>query len=123
MSHPNARPIREADFQNNVAHLARMLGWRVAHFSHAQTSKGYRTPVRYDGKGFPDLVLVKRGREVLFVELKSAKGKVSPTQQEWLDTLKEADPPPAVYVWRPADIETVIPTVLAGKRISRGDVF
>ena len=52
-----------------------------------------------DGAGFPDLVLVRKGR-LLFVELKSEIGKVSPQQRKWLDDLDKAA---ETYVWRPED--------------------
>lgn len=45
--------------------------------------------------GFPDLVLARNG-EVLFVELKSEKGKLSPEQRDWLAHTNGR-------LWRPAD--------------------
>lgn len=81
--------------------LARTLGYRVAHFRPART-KGkdgrdqWRTPVAADGKGFPDLVLVGRGR-VIYAELKSSTGKVRPEQQVWLDALTAAGQ--EAHVW------------------------
>lgn len=93
--------------------LAHVYGWKVAHFRPAMTSKGWRTPVGADGKGFPDLVLCKPGpseihgrwkfsepSDLLFVELKSDAGKVTPEQEEWIDALEyHAE----TRVWRPAD--------------------
>jgi hypothetical protein len=76
--------VTEAEFQDQVIHLARLYGWRCAHFRPARTEKGWRTPVQADGKGFPDLVLV-RGPELIAAELKADKGRVSPEQQAWLD--------------------------------------
>lgn len=58
----------EAMFQIEIIELARILGWRVAHFRPAQTRHGWRTPVAADGKGFPDLVLVRE--RVIYAELK-----------------------------------------------------
>jgi hypothetical protein len=89
--------VSERDFQTAVVDLARLKGWRVAHFRPAQTSKGWRTPVEADGKGFPDLVLARAGR-VILLELKSARGRVSPEQGEWLKALGGS-----AYVIRPAD--------------------
>ncbi len=93
--------MTEADFQRQIIDLARLHGWKVAHFRPARTEQGWRTPVSADGKGFPDLVLV-RGR-VLFVELKSAKGRLTYEQHEWLDALTRAGA--EVHVWRPDDFD------------------
>lgn len=38
-------------------------------------------------KGFPDLVALAPGGKVAFLEMKSAKGRVSDSQGEWLDDL------------------------------------
>jgi hypothetical protein len=78
--------VTEAELQQAVIELARLLGYRVAHFRAAQTVKGWRTPVEADGKGFPDLVCVKPGR-LLFIELKSERGRLSVDQQAWLGAL------------------------------------
>ncbi|MFZ8417681.1 VRR-NUC domain-containing protein, partial [Staphylococcus aureus] len=52
--------------------------------------------------GFPDLVLVHgdRGR-ILYRELKSTKGRVSPAQTEWINDLISAGQDAGV--WRPQD--------------------
>ena len=55
-----------------------------------------------DGKGFPDLVLIKNKR-IMFVELKSKNGRTSPEQDSWLHELNDVA---EVYVWRPADWES-----------------
>ena len=63
--------MTEAQFQSAIVELARLLGYRVAHFRAAKTAHGWRTPVAADGAGWPDLTLAKPGR-LLFVECKSA---------------------------------------------------
>lgn len=81
--------ISEAAFQAQVIHLAKLCGWRVAHFRPAQNARGdWRTPVAADGKGFPDLVLIREA--VLFVELKVGKNRLTPDQKAWRDALKAA---------------------------------
>ena len=106
-------PETEAEFQQAVIELARTLGYAVAHFRPAKTSKGWRTPVAADGKGWPDLAIVGRGR-IIYAELKSARGKLSPEQQEWLDRLERAGG--ESYVWRPEDFDQIV-SVLTGKAI------
>jgi VRR-NUC domain len=98
-------PVTEAELQQAVIACARLFGWRVAHFRPARTSKGWRTPVQADGKGFPDLVMVRKG-VLLFAELKGENGRRSPEQQAWIDALGEV----AVhnhrivgFEWRPVD--------------------
>lgn len=78
----------EAQFLASVIKLARLCGWAVYHTHNSQHSEA----------GFPDLVMVKRPR-VLFVELKSDRGKVTDAQGAWLDELRACDQ--EAYVWRP----------------------
>ncbi len=98
--------LKEADWQKQVIDLARLRGWRVAHFRPAMTKRGnWVTPVAADGKGFPDLTLARKGR-VIFAELKSDTGRLGPEQKLWLQEL-EGDQVEA-YMWRPRDWDTVM---------------
>lgn len=92
--------MTEEQLQRAVIELARLTGWRVAHFRPALTSHGWRTAVEADGAGFPDLVLVRR-QLVVFAELKSDRGTLTPGQREWADALTEAGQ--EMFVWRPRD--------------------
>lgn len=75
-----AEHLTEADFQTMIVDRARALGWLVHH------DRGdYRQCIAGD-PGFPDLVLARGGR-VLFVEVKSEKGKVTDAQYGWLTAL------------------------------------
>lgn len=101
----------ERGFQDAVVSLARMKGWMVAHFRPARTKDGrILTPVGYDGAGFPDLVLVGNGR-VIFAELKTDTGRLSPRQKRWLEALEDAKVETAV--WRPRDWQEIV-RVLSG---------
>lgn len=117
----SARTGPEAAFQDQVVEIAQLYRWRVAHFRPAQTTKGWRTPVSADGKGFPDLIMT-RPRELIVAELKTAVGRLSPDQQAWvadLSTVADAVGTAArgdiwgtevaveVYVWRPADFDEI----------------
>lgn len=95
----------EAGFTRAVLELAKLHGWRTAHFRPAMTAKGWRTPVQGDGAGFPDLVLV-RGCRLIFAELKATKGRVSPEQTEWLTRLMGAGA--ECYIWRPDDWDEIV---------------
>ncbi|MCI0635547.1 MAG: VRR-NUC domain-containing protein, partial [Actinobacteria bacterium] len=106
-----ARSLTEAEFQEQVIGLARLLGWRVAHFRAAGTGHGWRTPVSADGEGFVDLVLARD--RVMFVELKSDTGTLRPAQREWLIALRAAGA--EVHVWKPA-LWAEVEATLRGRR-------
>lgn len=78
----------EREYQQAVIDLARLHGWRVAHFRAALTGKGWRTPVAADGAGFPDLCLVRD--RIVFIELKAGNGPVRADQTAWLRALRGA---------------------------------
>lgn len=82
--------LTERAFQAQVIQYARVFGWAVYHTHDSRRSQ----------PGFPDLVLVRRPR-IVWVELKSQRGKVTPEQQAWLDELRACDQ--EVHVWRPSD--------------------
>lgn len=93
-----AASASEADLLTRVRTLARLQGYLVYHTWRSDHSEA----------GFPDLVLVKPGREekagrLIFAELKSRRGKLSPAQHTWLDLLGHTLPGVEVYTWRPAD--------------------
>lgn len=96
-------PLTEREFTSAVIELARLFGWRVAHFRPAQTARGWRTPVQGDGIGFPDLTLVRE--RLILAELKTKRGKLSEKQTEWLDALRAAGV--ECHVWRPADWDEI----------------
>lgn len=105
----------EKTWQQQVIDTAHMFGWRVAHFRPLLDShKRWRTPVQADGKGWPDLVLVRD--TVLFVELKTDTSDLEPDQRLWLNLLTNAGVETAV--WRPRDAEAVMQR-LARKRDTR----
>lgn len=70
----------------------------------AAKAHGLLTYHTYDSRrsnpGFPDLVIVGAAG-VLYVELKSATGRLSPMQTYWLDALRVAGE--QVRLWRPSD--------------------
>lgn len=94
--------LTERQWQDRVVDLARWHGWRTYHTHDSRRSAA----------GFPDLVLVRGGR-LLFVELKSSSGRVTPAQRVWLADLS-ACPGVEVHLWRPADWVEV-QTTLGGR--------
>lgn len=92
--------ITEAEFTSQVLQYARLKGWRSAHFRPAMTKKGWRTPCQGDGKGFPDLLLL-RDERIIAAELKrSKKEKLRPEQVLWIEAFEKTIP---TYVWTPED--------------------
>jgi hypothetical protein len=84
--------MTERQLQAAVVELARMLGWLVYHTYDSRRSL----------EGFPDLVMAHpRSGALLFAELKTARGKATPEQLEWLRVLALRG---AAFLWRPADL-------------------
>jgi len=55
-----------------------------------------------------------RPPRLLFVELKSERGKLRPEQSDWLDALRLL-PQAEVHVWTPADWDSLV-EILTGSR-------
>lgn len=103
----------ESDLQTAVIDLAHLLGWRVAHFRSVPVKHGdrvvYETPVQADGAGFPDLVLTRD--RVLFIELKSDRGRLSTPQMDWMFALSHAGAETHIFYpkqWASGEIEQVL---------------
>jgi len=88
--------VRERDLQETLVAAARYLGWASYHTYDSRRSQA----------GFPDLTLVRDGR-LVFLELKTEKGRLRPEQQTWLDALAEV-PGVVARVVRPADLDDVL---------------
>jgi len=88
-------PIKESEFEAQVRQLARLYGWLCYH-----TWRSIHSPA-----GFPDLVLL-RGQRLVFAELKTARGKLTTAQQQWLEALRQTAA--EVYVWRPDDWDSIV---------------
>ena len=103
--------MKEADLQKAVIEHAKLLGWRIAHFS---TSRAIRDGAFYTAQrgnpGFPDLVLLRPPR-MIFAELKTQRGRVDFDQATWLNGI-ELVPGCEQFVWRPADWPDAIDAVL-----------
>lgn len=84
----------EATWQAQVLELAGLSGW--THF--------HPYNMRRSDPGWPDLVLC-RPPELIFVELKTDRGRVRPEQTVWLERLEACGA--EVYIWRPRDFDEV----------------
>lgn len=93
--------LTEAAFQQRVIDLAKLRGWRVAHFRPARTQRGNWVTPMAGHPGFPDLVIAKPGHLVI-AELKTERGQLGPGQAEWLDALGEHG-----RLWRPSDWDEI----------------
>ena len=97
----------ERSFAQEVVDYADRRRWLV-----------YRT---YDSRrspaGYPDLTMA-RDHRLVFAELKSARGKLTEAQEQWLRLLRGlacsweyGRPLPEVYVWRPAEWDEIMTTL------------
>ena len=98
--------MKEKDFQAQVIRIAKALGWLIYHTYDSRRSE----------PGFPDLVMV-RGDRILYRELKTEKGRLTPHQKIWGEKLSEAGADYAV--WRPSmkdEIESELSDLCPPKR-------
>lgn len=96
--------MTEGEFQGQVIHLAMLLGWQVNHQRPAQVGGRWLTATQ-GHTGFPDLVLAHPTRGVIFAELKTQRGRLSPHQQAWQHALIAGGA--ECYVWRPDQLDTI----------------
>lgn len=82
--------MSERDWQSLVVDFARLNGWWLYHTNNSLRSE----------PGWPDLVLI-RGCELVFAELKREDGKLRPAQARVLELLEATGAECAV--WRPSD--------------------
>lgn len=86
--------ITEKAFMAQVRKAALLTGWRYYHTWNSFHSAA----------GFPDCVLVHaKKRRLMFVEVKTDTGKLTPDQQAWLDDLQAANV--SAFVLRPKDFD------------------
>lgn len=88
--------LTEREWTRQVQDLAALYRWKTFHPWLSIRSE----------RGWPDLALVRPPRLVL-AELKTDKGKTTPSQDEWL-ALLGACPGIEVHVWRPSDFNAVV---------------
>lgn len=91
-------------WQEKVIQIASTCGWDAHHIRPGKYGNTYKT----DGlAGMPDLILIgRKGQGVIFAELKTAKGKLSPVQEARIAQLLANGC--EVHIWRPADEDRVL---------------
>lgn len=85
--------VTEEDLQRTVVEMAEHLGWVTWHDNDA----------RKNDAGFPDLVCVHPSHGVLWLELKTNDGEVTPIQRFWLELLQQAGQ--SAHVIRPTSVD------------------
>jgi glycine/D-amino acid oxidase-like deaminating enzyme len=103
-----AELLTEADWQELVVQYARLQGWWAFHPYDSRKSQA----------GWPDLVLL-RPPELVIVELKSQRGKVTQEQERVLAMLAECGV--EAHLWRPADESEVFARLGPRKAALRAD--
>lgn len=98
-----APAMSERQFQSAVVDLARYLGLLVFHPYDSRRSE----------PGWPDLVICGP-RGVIYRELKTTKGRLSPAQRKWLSALNQAGQD--ADVWRPEHFPDQVKTQLEAIR-------
>lgn len=96
---------RETECEDTILAAAKTAGWRVHAERSAQTGDRHMTPIK-GHPGWVDLVLV-RGTEALFVELKRHPNAVEPEQLAWHTSLRAAGLTAGV-VWVPEGMDRFV---------------
>ncbi|OGO06598.1 MAG: hypothetical protein A2Y92_04020, partial [Chloroflexi bacterium RBG_13_57_8] len=97
--------MTEAELQQSIIDAAAKLG-----YGHYHTHDSRRSDY-----GWPDLVLIHEGkRRVLFIEVKSSGGRVTPAQVVRLDALARCGQ--EVYIVRPEEYEEIIEVLMLGEK-------
>lgn len=90
---PLAPHVTEAQLQRAIIDMATALGWTCWHDNDS----------RRNVAGLPDLICVHPTHGLVFIELKTVKGRLRQAQREWLDLLTQAGQ--RAYVIRPTDMD------------------
>jgi hypothetical protein len=97
--------VSEQEFTDQVLQLAGLYRWRTFHVRPGRTANGWRTPVQGDGKGFPDLLLLRGGR-IVVAELKVGTRQTTVEQDDWLAAWEATGA--EVFVWRPCNWNQIV---------------
>lgn len=100
----HAHSMSEVELSGTIIRMAEERGWLVKPPDKANNGNGnHRAHRNGTASGFPDLVLARDG-EVLFLELKTQAGKLSPEQVLWSMALPSNSGTTRYEVIRPSDL-------------------
>lgn len=100
----------EKQFSDRVVETAHLKGWRVMHIPRGMPRQGaWATPIAYDGKGYPDLTMVRE--RLIVVELKVGSRATTPEQDDWARWLTAAGV--EYHLWHPKDWDEIVETLHA----------
>lgn len=112
----------ERDFESAIVDTARAFGWVAVGHRPMRTKHGWATGWKYDGVGFPDLLLVHTSGHILFAELKVGSNKLSDEQSVWNDVLRTTcaaintnAQSVTQHVWRPSDMQEIVERLSFGR--------
>lgn len=96
-------------WEDTIIETAQLLGWKVMRIRPIFDGKRKRwvTGIAADGKGWPDVTLVRE--RIVCAELKSGTAKPSPEQRAWLERLAAAGV--ECYTWRDTDYDAIVTTL------------
>lgn len=104
------QPLKGRELQKAIIEMARRLGWKVAHVPPVETTRGWRTPtLGPEGRGFPDLILVRD--RVIVAEIKGDTDRLKPEQRDWLSAFRMAGIAAHVWTpesWRSGEVERIL---------------
>jgi hypothetical protein len=100
---PDQHRVSEADWLRSVGDALDLCGWAWIHHRPARRAHGqWATPTQGNGaRGWPDIFAVRGPRAVAF-ELKTATGRITTAQTDWLAKLRLVGVE-AHVVWLPQD--------------------
>lgn len=90
------RSMTEDQLLTAVTDALTLYHWKWVHFRRSDKAQ------MMGSAGFPDICAARKGR-ILFLELKSDRGKLSDAQWQWADALV-----PYWYVIQPADLDKLL---------------
>lgn len=97
--------MTETEWQQQVVQAARLFGWSTNH-TRRTLGRGRKWTTGTSTVGFPDLTLwSERHRRLIFAELKTDRGKLTPEQESVIASLRAAGC--ECHVWRPSDWSAV----------------
>lgn len=94
----------EREFTDQVLQMLATFGWQSLHIRPGRTATSWRTPVAGNGKGFPDILAIRRER-IVVAELKVGRNKLTEEQRDWLHLWQLARA--EVFEWRPEDFQSI----------------